>query len=322
MATCPNCGEIVMEGDPYCSNCGTTFRWTHGEDERYDPFVDFTKSYSLAKRAYDNGSISAAFTFLVSANEHYRELDEDAKRKIGRNPFHWDWVVDIFSQTVNSHGRDAVAAINIAADNLMPVGICMDCYMFFPVKYSRCPKCGKPLDMCYYEAGFKVAGAKLVGALRGVMVDDATAERLALRSMELLRSNDCRFDRIVESYEIYFYFIKDHEYFYTTYECVFMPYSDHTYRLFEDCNVKQNHDRLLADASFKKLVRDTEKRTGFTFEGCSGGYDIKLDYSTNDEFTFTDDYKVFVRFRIDDERVAVYDIDLDEMKLSRDYEVY
>lgn len=24
MATCPNCGEIVMEGDPYCSNCGAT----------------------------------------------------------------------------------------------------------------------------------------------------------------------------------------------------------------------------------------------------------------------------------------------------------
>ena len=36
MATCPNCGEIVMEGDPYCSNCGTTFIWSD-DDERKPP---------------------------------------------------------------------------------------------------------------------------------------------------------------------------------------------------------------------------------------------------------------------------------------------
>ncbi len=31
MATCPNCGEIVMEGDPYCSNCGTALRWVRDD---------------------------------------------------------------------------------------------------------------------------------------------------------------------------------------------------------------------------------------------------------------------------------------------------
>lgn len=33
MPVCPNCGEIVMEGDPYCSHCGATFIW---DDDEYD----------------------------------------------------------------------------------------------------------------------------------------------------------------------------------------------------------------------------------------------------------------------------------------------
>ena len=33
MPTCPNCGEIVMNGDPYCPHCGATFRWVEDEYE-------------------------------------------------------------------------------------------------------------------------------------------------------------------------------------------------------------------------------------------------------------------------------------------------
>ena len=42
MATCPNCGEVVMDGDPYCSHCGSALRWNfdddggHGENENSD----------------------------------------------------------------------------------------------------------------------------------------------------------------------------------------------------------------------------------------------------------------------------------------------
>ena len=32
MPTCPNCGEMVMAGDPYCSHCGTTFRWADDDN--------------------------------------------------------------------------------------------------------------------------------------------------------------------------------------------------------------------------------------------------------------------------------------------------
>lgn len=28
MAMCPNCGQIIMNGDPYCSHCGTALSWS------------------------------------------------------------------------------------------------------------------------------------------------------------------------------------------------------------------------------------------------------------------------------------------------------
>lgn len=33
MATCPDCGEIVMEGDPYCEHCGAHLIWIDDEDD-------------------------------------------------------------------------------------------------------------------------------------------------------------------------------------------------------------------------------------------------------------------------------------------------
>lgn len=41
MATCLNCGEIVMEGDPYCSNCGTVFSWDDDEESRDSDYDDY-----------------------------------------------------------------------------------------------------------------------------------------------------------------------------------------------------------------------------------------------------------------------------------------
>lgn len=38
MATCPNCGSIVMEGDPYCSHCGAHFRWDDIDDDESDDY--------------------------------------------------------------------------------------------------------------------------------------------------------------------------------------------------------------------------------------------------------------------------------------------
>lgn len=33
MATCPNCGELIMNGDPYCSHCGTALRWVNDDND-------------------------------------------------------------------------------------------------------------------------------------------------------------------------------------------------------------------------------------------------------------------------------------------------
>ena len=37
MVTCPNCGEIVMKGDPYCTHCGTVLRWYFDDGEEETP---------------------------------------------------------------------------------------------------------------------------------------------------------------------------------------------------------------------------------------------------------------------------------------------
>ena len=36
MPTCPNCGTIVLEGEPYCSHCGATFVWYDDEDDAFE----------------------------------------------------------------------------------------------------------------------------------------------------------------------------------------------------------------------------------------------------------------------------------------------
>lgn len=33
MANCPDCGSIVMEGDPYCSHCGAHLVWIDDDND-------------------------------------------------------------------------------------------------------------------------------------------------------------------------------------------------------------------------------------------------------------------------------------------------
>lgn len=55
MATCPNCREIVMNGDPYGSNCGATFRWISDEEDEDNNLAYFLQDIKIAKRNYDEG---------------------------------------------------------------------------------------------------------------------------------------------------------------------------------------------------------------------------------------------------------------------------
>ena len=48
MVNCPNCGELVMEGDPYCSHCGATFAWSDEDDE--EDYNQLREEYIARKR--------------------------------------------------------------------------------------------------------------------------------------------------------------------------------------------------------------------------------------------------------------------------------
>lgn len=134
-----------------------------------------------------------------------------------------------------------------------------------------------------------------------------------------MKSNDSRLVEIADiNYGIDFAFEKEHNYSKTGYVCEYVPGS---VRIFEDFGTTHNHEKLLTNESFKKLIKDTENKTGFKFKECDGGYGAQLD-DDRFNFIFNDEIRVIVRFDMGDGRTAVYDIDLDNMKLSEDYRVY
>jgi hypothetical protein len=142
-------------------------------------------------------------------------------------------------------------------------------------------------------------------------------------SISLIESNDCRLEEISEEFcSLIFIFKKEHKYFYTKYECIFDPVYFRKDRVFYDCIITNNYDKLLRLNSFKKLIKDTENKTGFTFLNCGGGYtDVDFEIAS-ENFMFNNKYRVFARFKIDENKIAVYDIDLDKMELSKEYCVY
>ena len=57
------------------------------------------------------------------------------------------------------------------------------------------------------------------------------------------------------------------------------------------------------------------------FRECDGGYGARLDKNRFD-FIFTDDIYVIARFDMGNGHTAAYDVDLDNLKLSKDYRKY
>ena len=96
---------------------------------------------------------------------------------------------------------------------------------------------------------------------------------------------------------------------------------NHALRIFEDFEVSHDHTRLLQNSSFQKSISKTEYETGFKFIECDGGYGARLDKNRFD-FIFTDDIYVIARFDMGNGHTAVYDVDLDNLKLSKDYRKY
>ena len=84
MPMCPNCGSIVMEGDPYCSHCGAHFKWSHFDDG--DDACDYGASSGFAygeavrhdfrNSGTDYGGFSPLLDF-GEVSETYPEADEE-----------------------------------------------------------------------------------------------------------------------------------------------------------------------------------------------------------------------------------------------------
>nr|WP_295162698.1 hypothetical protein [uncultured Methanobrevibacter sp.] len=75
------------------------------------------------------------------------------------------------------------------------------------------------------------------------------------------------------------------------------------------------------ETAFQKQVREIEDKTGYSFDGCAGGYGYDFD-EDHYNFIFTDMISVSARFKTPDGRTALYDIDLDSMKLSDECRIY
>lgn len=318
MPTCPNCGEIIMNGDPYCPHCGTTFRWTHDEEDSQGTRTGNLKmNMVLGKSCWSKHDFISAFRYISSVSRDYHSMTSQEKAGLGYDPFARDWVVDTCCELFNWHDDNLSDVIDIINKNAISVMICDNCERIYPPNNRHCIICGKHLHKSHSRRTDEQTEQYIRQTLEHMFVDDESISRLVSRTLHLIHTKDCRFVEIRDNRGIEFLFIKENEYFYTRYLCQFIK-GYYQSRIFDDCVVDHNYDNLLSNPSFKRLVKRTEDETGFKFDGCSGGYDIEFDYS-QDLFTFTDDYRLKVRFDMGDGRVAIYDIDLDTMQLSDEY---
>lgn len=138
-----------------------------------------------------------------------------------------------------------------------------------------------------------------------------------------MEENGAILEEIRDEYSdvLIFVYKKQHKYFDTFYEYLFDPELARPDRVFYDCECHSNHERLLQNPSFKSMIRKTEQKTGYTFIDCVGGYE-SLNYNLRtEELKFTNQLDLRVRFKVDEERTAVFGIDLDSMEL-RDEMIY
>ena len=69
MATCPDCGSVIMEGDPYCEHCGAHLIWDYDDEED-----DYENRRTSKPHFLDYGKVSETY---------YRPDDETLERIAG-----------------------------------------------------------------------------------------------------------------------------------------------------------------------------------------------------------------------------------------------
>lgn len=141
MPTCPNCGEIVMNGDPYCPNCGTVFNRPSYDENRID---EFNNHYFYAFDGYNIGNYEFAFLNLDLTFQNYKHMSNSEKSRV-KERLEREWVGDLCCIIANNHGKYYDRAINIIEEMGFEFNECMDCDCIYLIRDKFCNRCGKPL---------------------------------------------------------------------------------------------------------------------------------------------------------------------------------
>ena len=282
---------------------------------------EFKSGYSNSMDFFKLHHEEDAFMMLEYAFRIYMKMDDNQKSQVSYNPFNRDWAIELCCNTINRHDKRMQSAINIIVQNRYSARMCRGCDLVYPYYHECCPECGKPLEDITGKTPEEI-GEQLSRELKTVIFDEARRQKIVVESVKLMKSNGCELVRFQRGMglDIDFVFVKGHRFFTTTYLCAYNP--EYVGPLaFEEFETRHDHNDLLVDGRFRKLVRDTERETGFKFRECIGGYGAKLDY-TGYGFTFTDEIKITVRFNMGDGRTAAYGLDLKNMKFEKEYMVF
>lgn len=294
--------------------------YLRGDDE--DDLADeFKWDLNHSRYLYYEEKYRDAFRWLRMAFGEYKKMSDLEKSRIRDEPFNRHWIIDLCCRMVNEHGDEVKNAMDVVVQNLLPVNFCLDCDFIYPANYNNCIRCGKELKKPYEKSPEKIA-QEIPDAIRGIVFDEAKIQRIVDRSLVLMKSNGSRLVSIEDGrgFCTDFIFEKTHRYFRTRYACQYNPLNCDLL-IFDEFSISHDYADLYAEESFIRLVRDTERKTGFKFSQCAGGFDAQMDDNWID-FIFNDKINVTVRFDVGDGRTAVYDLDLDNMSLSNDYRIY
>lgn len=290
------------------------------DDEEYndETLENFRFHFNQSNGGFKAMNYEIAFDFLWGAFEIYRDLNNIQKKQLSENPFAYRFVVELCSNIYNRRDENQMKAFEILKKQKIPFIICDDCGNLYPDYYKRCYNCGKSFENLSQDDFER----KLTNDLESVVYDKPAVGELVQRTKILMNSNGCRLAKIeeIDFMNINFVFEKEHEYFTTTYTCLFSQ-EYHDIRIFEDFEETHDHTRLLQNETFQRAVKETERKTGFRFIEVRGGYGSRLDRNRMD-FVFTDEIYIVARFDMKNGHAAVYDIDLDKIKLSEDYRKY
>lgn len=117
----------------------------------------------------------------------------------------------------------------------------------------------------------------LDSVLASLYISPSKRNILKGKLVEFLNAKDCTGLRVEDGFDgCDFIFTQKNEYIESIHRFEYVPQME-LKRVFSDCYSTHNHDRLLADSRFRKLV----EKTGFEFMGCRGGY--VANYSMKDD---------------------------------------